>query len=213
MYVIREKATKRILYPGSTNSFENRRRDHKYNTLNSNSSKHNRDMYQNLRNISNNNWDMFEVVPVDKCDPGYESIYETHLITMLKPNGQLLNSYMPRKIDLGGLSYIYKATDTRNSKVIYVGMTNDAQLRFYYHKRNCYNPNYDGYDKPLYKYTRNIDPEKWPEHIVFDVIEQCPSVIERIRENHYMNVYNIIDEVSTKTSHSSQLKSDAKTNV
>ena len=193
VYVLKKKKKKSIFYPGSTNSFESRRRDHKYNSFNPSSGKWGFPVYQYIRDTFIS-FDEVEMTPVDKCQPGYEEIYEAYLIKLMRSFTTILNSKSPPKIDLTSKSTIYKIT--KFDKIVYIGSSHQFLERKKQHKREAYDPKSDKYDKcPLYKHARSINQETWPDCLLFDVIESCLSVVAKVRETHYMKYYKTkVDE-------------------
>ena len=80
---------------------------------------------------------------------------------------------------------IYKITNLVNGKV-YIGQSVNIEKRFIAHKNTAFNPNYNGYDYPLYRAIRKYGIGNFS----FEVLEECEASELNAREIWYISQYN-----------------------
>ena len=83
---------------------------------------------------------------------------------------------------------IYKITNKVNGKV-YIGQSVDIKKRWNRHLHTVNNPNYKGYNYPLYRAMRKYGIENF----LFEVIEECGKTELDDKEIFYITQYKAID--------------------
>ena len=194
VYVIWEKATKKIIYVGSSNDFAERCKNHHSDCFNANKKIYNSKLYVFIR-ATYGNFDPLEISAVATCPIGFEVFLELAYFNHLKTIVTLMNDNLPTKYTIDWIGVIYVFLNVVTNQVLYVGSTGRFPRRAGEHYYMCYlhSPENVQYNSEKYKIIRQIKEDSWPKDIVsIKPIERVPIFLMKQREQFYMTKYNTI---------------------
>ena len=186
VYVIWEKATKKIIYVGSSNDFAERCKNHHSDCFNANKKIYNSKLYVFIR-ATYGNFDPLEISAVATCPIGFEVFLELAYFNHLKEIITLMNDNLPTKYTIDFIGVIYVFWNVISNRVLYVGSTGRFASRRGEHHRHCYDPECKDYEENKYKLIRQIKEDSWPKDIVvIKPIERVPIYLMKQREQFYI---------------------------